>query len=117
MSTQLPIKAKKEGSAYFLKASEDISETPRQFVVSAEPTYGPANDPRYGNEDGNTYTYYWREGENECVLNSTSTRLAFAWNKASLEVGDSFQVTKTGQGFDTQYVVTKIQSANPLMDM
>lgn len=107
MSLSLPV-----AGGTFLKASEDLSENPREFIVYKEPVYGPANNPKYGDAEGNTYTYFLKEGATEYILNSTSKRLAQEWNKANLDLNDKVLISKTGSGMDTHYKVEKVADTN-----
>lgn len=113
---KLPIAAS-EGSGNFLKASVDFSMVPRRFRIAQDPEYVLAKDPKYGDEAGMVYQYHLEEKGIRYMLNSTSKRLAFAFNKAGVETGDTIAITKTGSGFDTSYIVTKVATTrqNPLL--
>lgn len=104
MSTQLPVR-----DNGFLKAS-DFDE-PKVFIVAAAPEYKEAEKAEYGDADGKSYFYYFREeGEDgkEFTFQNNSSRLARAWNEASLEVGDNVKIQGTGTGFNRAYVVEKV---------
>lgn len=103
MPIELPVSAGK-----YLRAGDFVE--PQVLKVTKAPEYIAAE--QYGDDMGMSYFYYFEDMEgNEKQLQNNSARLAKAFNEAELEVGDKAQIQKSGDGFQTQYTVTKVTPA------
>lgn len=67
----------------------------------------PASSPKYGDDEGMTFEYKLQIGGVEKTLTVSSSRLIYAIDEAGLEAGDYATIQRMGQGFDTQWVVSK----------
>ena len=105
MSISLPV------SGDFFKA-EDFTETPTVLRITRAPEYDTVNDPKFGNDEGKAYFYHFEDEQgNEKTWQSTSKRMAKAFNDAQVDVGDYIAISRTGEGYDTQYAVEKVDQS------
>ena len=95
----------------YFKGSE-FEETQTVKYISAKRIQ--ANDPKYGDDNGETVEWTFKqEGEEERKFNNHSNGLLLAFDEADVKSGDIIAITRTGQSFDTKWTVVKKDDGIP----
>ena len=105
----MPLQAPVSGGSFL--RGEDIQDKEKTLVVNGAPERIKANEG-FGDDDGMTTRYYFKDGETEISLDTNSNRLANEWNRAELELGDTITLKRTGKAMNTKYEIKKLKNAD-----
>lgn len=112
----MPLEAPVTGMIFI--TGEDIQDKKMKLVVVKAPEEIKANEGFGDKETGMTTRYYFiNEKDQEVFLDTGSSRLAKAFNKAELDAGDVIMLGRTGKAMKTDYTVEKVAGeAKPKAD-
>lgn len=84
-------------------------QTTKRLTIDKAPERVSASDPDYGDSDGMTTNFYFRdETGNETVFQNHSKSWAKAWNEANLDIGDVIEVLREGTQKKPEWKITKV---------